>query len=98
MMQSFEVEVNPKTKIRDTVGPKALLGTANIVVKVMIEAVAQHLVRSVPNVGERTILKLCVKPMVLMTNETKAGLGLRKARRAKSSMKLMSQRTMVWMI
>ena len=64
----------------------------------MIEAVAQHLVRSVPNVGKRTILKLCVKAMVLMTNETKAGLGLRKARRAKSSMKLMNQKTMVWMI
>ena len=98
MMQLIEVEVNPNKKIRDAVSPKALLGTANIVVKVMIEAVAQHLVRSVPNVGKRTILKLCVKARVLMTNKTKAGLGLRKARRAKSSMKLMSQRTMVWMI
>ena len=67
-------------------------------VQATIEAVAQHLVRNVPNVGKRTILKLCVKAMVLMTNETKAGLGLRKARRAKSSMKLMSQKTMVWMI
>ena len=55
----------------------------------MIEAVAQHLVRSVPNVGKRTILKLCVK-VVQVTNETKAGLGLRKARREKSSMKLMN--------
>ena len=63
----------------------------------MIEAVAQHLVRSVPNVGKRTILKLCVKE-VQATNETKAGLGLRKTRRAKSSMKLMNQKTMVWMI
>ena len=53
----------------------------------MIEAVAQHLVRSVPNVGKRIILKLSVKAMVLMTNETKAGLGLRKARRVKSSMR-----------
>ena len=48
--------------------------------------------------GIRTILKLCVKAMVLMTNETKAVLGLRKARRAKSSMKLMNQNTVVWMI
>ena len=64
----------------------------------MIEAVAQHLVRSVPNVGKRTISKLCVKAMVLMTNKTKAGLGLRKARRAKSSIKLMSDMKMVWMI
>ena len=48
--------------------------------------------------GKRTILKLCVKAMVLMTNETKAGLGLRKVRRAKSSMKLMSQKIMVWVI
>ena len=32
--------------------------------------------------GKRTILKLCVK-VVQVTNETKAGLGLRKARRAK---------------
>ena len=46
---------------------------------------------------KKTILKLCVKARVLMTNKTKAGLGL-KARRAKSSMKLMNQRTMVWMI
>ena len=66
-------------------------------VKATIKAVAQHLVRSVPNVGKRTILKLCVK-VVQVTNETKAGLGLRKARRAKSSMKLMNQKTMVWMI
>ena len=36
--------------------------------------------------------------MLLMTNETKAGLGLRKAGRAKSSMKLMRQKIMVWMI
>ena len=63
----------------------------------MIEAVAQHLVRSVPNVVKRTILKLCVK-VVQVTNETRAGLGLRKARRGKSSMKLMNQKTMVWMI
>ena len=53
----------------------------------MIKAVAQHLVRSVPNVEKRTILELCVKAMVLMTNETKAGLGPRKARKAKSSMR-----------
>ena len=77
--------------------PKALLGTANIVVKTMIEVVAQHLVRNAPNVAKRTILKLCVK-VVQVTNETKAGLGLRKVRRAKSSMKLMNQKTMVWMI
>ena len=63
----------------------------------MIEAVAQHLVRSVPNVGKRTILKLCVKARVLMTYETKAGLGL-KVRKGKNSMKLMNQKTMVWMI
>ena len=62
----------------------------------MIKAVAQHLVRSAPNVGKRTILKLSVKAMVLMTNETKAGQGLRKARGAKISMKLMNQKTMVW--
>ena len=64
----------------------------------MIKAVAQHLVRSVPNVGKRTISELSVKAMVLVINETKAGLGLRKARRAKSSMKLMNQKTMIWMI
>ena len=83
----IEVEVNPRTRIRDIVGPKAQLGTVNIVVKAMIEAAAQHLVRNALNVAERIISKLCVKAMVLMTNETKAGLGLRKARRAKSSMR-----------
>ena len=98
MMQLIEVEVNPNTRIRDEVSPRVMLGTANTVVRAMIEAIAQHLVRSVPNVGKRTILKLCVKAMVLMTNEIKAGLGLRKARRAKSSMKLMRQMIMVWMI
>ena len=98
MMQLIKVEVNPNTRIRDEVSPRVMLGIANNVVRAMIKAITQHLVRSVPNVGKRTILKLCVKAMVLMTNETKAGLGLRKARRAKSSMKLMSQRTMVWMI
>ena len=72
-----------------------MLGTANTVVRAMIEAIAQHLVRSVQNVGKRTILKLCVKAMVLITNEIKAGLGPRKA---KSSMKLMRQMIMVWMI
>ena len=66
----------------------------------MIEAVAQHLVRSVPNVKKGTILELSVKAMVLMTNETKAGLGPRKARKGRSSMKLMRLKTMtmVWMI
>ena len=67
-------------------------------VKATIEAVAQHLVRSAPNVGKRTISELSVKAMVLVTNEIKAGLGLRKKRRARSSMKLMKQKTMVWMI
>ena len=52
-------------------------------VKATIKAVAQHLVRSAPNVGKRTISELSVKAMVLVTNEIKAGLGLRKARRAK---------------
>ena len=61
----------------------------------MIKAVAQHLVRSVPNVGKRAISELSVKAMVLVINEIKAGLGPRKARRAKSSMKLMNQKTMV---
>ena len=56
MMQLIEVEVNPNTRIRDVVIPRVMLGTANIVVKAMIEATAQHLVRNVPNVGERTIL------------------------------------------
>ena len=98
MMQSIEVEVNPNKRIRDEICPRGMLGTTNIVVRAMIEAVAQHLVRSVPNVGKRTILKLCVKAMVLMPNETKAGLGLRKARRAESSMKLMRQKIMVWKI
>ena len=64
----------------------------------MIEAVVQHLVRSVPNVGKRTILELFAKAMVLVTNETKAGLGPRKERKGKISMKLMNQKTMVWMI
>ena len=36
--------------------------------------------------------------VVQETNKTRAGLGLRKARRGKSSMKLMNQKTMVWMI
>ena len=86
MMQLIKVEVNPNTRIRDEVIPRVMLGTANIVVKAMIEAIAQHLVRSVPNVGERTILRLCVK-VVQMTNETKTGLDLRKARRERSSMR-----------
>ena len=64
----------------------------------MIKVVAQHLVRSVPTVGKRTILELSVKAMVLVINKTKAGLGPRKARKGKSSMKLMNQKTMVWMI
>ena len=86
MMQLIKVEVSPNTKIRDKVVPRVMLGTANIVVKAMIEAIAQHLVRNVPNVGERTILRLCAK-VVQMKNETKAGLGLRKARRERSSMR-----------
>ena len=65
--------------------PKAQLGTVNIVEKAMIEATAQHLVRSALNMTERTISKLSVKVMVLMINKTKAGLGLRKARSVKSS-------------
>ena len=40
----IEVEVNPRTRIRDVVSPKAQLGTVNIVVKAMIKATAQHLV------------------------------------------------------
>ena len=98
MMQLIKVEVNPNTRIRDEVSPRVMLGTTNTVVRAMIEAITQHLVRSVQNAGKRTILKLCVKAMVLMKNEIKAGLGLRKARRAKSSMKLMRQMIMVWMI
>ena len=86
MMQLIKVEVSPNTKIRDEVIPRVMLGTANIVVKAMIEAIAQHLVRNVPDVGERTILRLCAK-VVQMTNETKADLGLRKARRERSSMR-----------
>ena len=86
MMQLIEVEVSPNTKIRDEVIPRVMLGTANIVVKAMIEAIAQHLVRNVPNVGGRIILRLCAK-VVQMTNETKAGLGPRKARRERSSMR-----------
>ena len=49
----------------------------------MIKAIAQHLVRSAPNVGKRTISELSVKAMVLVTNESKAGLGPRKARKGK---------------
>ena len=60
----------------------------------MIEAVAQHLVRSVPNVGKRTISDLSVKAMVLVIKKTKAGLGPRKGR---SSMKSMRLKTMKWM-
>ena len=87
MMQLIEVEVNPNTRIRDEVSPRVMLGTANIVVKAMIEAIAQHLVRNAPNVAKRTISKLCAKAIVQVINMTKAGLGLRKARRAKSSMR-----------
>ena len=44
--------------------------------------------------------ELSVKAMVLVINETKAGLGPRKARKGRSSMKLMRLKamTMVWMI
>ena len=69
------------------VDPKAQLETANIARKVMTEVVAQHLVRSGPNVGKRTISELSVKAMVQVINMTKAGLGLRKARRARSFMR-----------
>ena len=86
MMQLTEVKVNPNTKIRDEVIPKVILGTANIVVKAMIEAIAQHLVRNVPNVEEKTILKQYAK-VVQMTNETKAGLGQRKGKKERSSMR-----------
>ena len=49
----------------------------------MIEAIAQDLVKSVPNVGERITLKLCVKVVQNMTI-----LGPRKdLKRARSSMK-----------
>ena len=86
MMQLTEVEVNPNTKIMDEVIPRVILGTANIVVKAMIEAIAQHLVRNVPNVEEKTILKWYEK-VVQMTNETKAGLGQRKEKKERSSMR-----------
>ena len=62
------VEVNPRVKIRDVVSPKAQLGIASIVGKAMIDAIAQHLVRSVPNVVERITLKLCVKLVQNVTN------------------------------
>ena len=66
----------------------------------MIKVVAQHLVRSVPNVGKRTISELSVKAMALVINKTKTGLGPRKARKGRSSMKLMRLKAMttVWMI
>ena len=51
------VEASLRTKIRDVVSPKVQLGTVNIVVKAMIEAIAQNLVRSVPNVAERITFK-----------------------------------------
>ena len=86
MMQLTEVEVSPNTKIRVEVIPRVMLGTANIVVKAMIEAIAQHLVRNVPNVGEKIILKQCAK-VVQMTNEIKAGLGQRKGKKERSSMR-----------
>ena len=87
MMQLIEVEISPNTRIRDEVGPRVILGTVNIVVKVMTKATVQYLVRNAPNVAKRTISKLCTKAMVQVINVTKAGLGLRKARRAKSSMR-----------
>ena len=87
MMQLIEVEVNPNTRIRDKVIPRVMLGIANIVVKAMIEVTAQHLVRNALNVVERIILKLCVKTGSNDKQDHKAGLGLRKARRAKSSMR-----------
>ena len=86
MMQLTKVEVSPNTKIRDKVVPRVMLGTANIVVKAMIEAIAQHLERNVPNVEGKTILKWYAK-VVQMTNETKAGLGQRKVKKERSSMR-----------
>ena len=83
MMQLIEVEVNPNTRIRDKVVPRVMLGTANTVTRAMIKAIAQHLVKSVPNVAERITLKLCVKVVQNMTNPGPR----RDLKRAKSSMR-----------
>ena len=98
MMQSIEVEVNLGKKNQGRGRSQSSIRNCKYCGKSHDRSSCPAFGKECSKCGKRTILKLCVKVMVLMTNETKTGLGLRKARRAKSSMKSMNQKTMVWVI
>ena len=90
------VETNPEANVMEEIGLVVMeTETVSTVVKVIIVEIVQHLVKSVKNVERKTTLSLFVGVMI---NETIVILGQRRAKRAKSFMKLVKKRVTQWMM